>query len=214
MGSCGGSVDVSVSTSTGSGTITTTQDQTYSSFCQNGVTLDGEAVYTTKVSLNPERTERTEFDYQGLTVTDQNGQTKTLNSDLVCNYSYPGAQSQQPADIQCGFNSTFAANGTTYKVENLDVSFNAQNSTYSIASARVFHPDRGFVDIKTNTPLQYCSSTGYPNQGEIIITYYPQGISQQNPPTKTAQVTFSGCAPSNFTVTYGSGPTTVSGTLP
>ena len=211
-GGSSGSVDVSIDISTSGDIQTVTQNQNYSGFCSgstsDGVTLDGNVIYTSKTDTTPGRLTLTEFDYNGLTITENpGGEQETLNGTYTCTYTYANDTTTSPESIDCGFSEVFSVNGATYKMENVEVSFNGGDGSYNIDSARVFHPDQGYVDI-TGSSLTYCDS-GYP-EGTITITYYPSGGSG---PTETASVTFSGCNPTSFTVSYGTGQT-VSGTLP
>ena len=85
------------------------------------------------------------------------GQTFTLNAHV----SYDTSISFSLATDFMG------PDGKIYRIENLNIS--SAGSGVSINSGRFYHPEQGYVDIHTTTPLYANCSDGKPSAGVMVI---------------------------------------------
>lgn len=119
--------------------------------------------------------------YTNYNVTYANGGHFTLNGTYTYKYCNNNGSMQL-----CGIDSSanFKANGTVYASENLSMTFNSNNGTYSFTEATLCDPSLGCMTIKTQTPLQFNSSCAYPTGGIIAILINNSLL---------ATISFSGC---------------------
>ncbi len=136
---------------------------TYNDYCagsaQDGATINGTVNFNFSYdNSNPPLLTKTEYDYDAVEVTDNaTSVTRTINMSMACNYNNGTLAS-------CTFSEAFTGiNGVTYKIENVKVT---GNGPYGL-DARVFHPDYGYIDIRSTTDVTYGCNNGMPDGGVI-----------------------------------------------
>lgn len=188
----------SSSSSNSAGTIT------YNNFCvgtvSDGSTLNGQVSFDFSYNASGEiKTSR--YEYSNVQVTDNATQnTDTLNMVMNCVYNYDSGGNLSFLD--CDYHEDFVGtDGVTYRIDDAVISeSNTTPGAFDITAA-IYHPDHGYVDIMTTSPITYGCASGLPDGGTVEFT---DG-------TNTVTVQFHGNC-TEFTVTYDNEVTIVSDT--
>jgi hypothetical protein len=159
-GNCGGSAtypdNVSQQQSPISGTIT------FNNYCLDGGEA-GQLIVSGQISFMAV-VENNELVSMAITLDDVvisfNGDAVTINANLA--FSQQGTVFETTTDF-------VGSQGQTLRVENLVISGDTLNGV-TISSGRIYHPDNGYVDIRTTETLQFDGCTnGHPHTGTLLL---------------------------------------------
>jgi hypothetical protein len=161
-GACGGqgSYAIQVDDVTGafSGSLT------FSSYCEEGTTINGKATFSGTVDLDSEQLEFFSMHFDSITGT-SGSESFTLNGDV--DVAVSGGSATMTMDMLIKDNTL----DKVYKVEDYHLTVSEGWNYASIsASGKFYDPDYGYVTLSTESPLLIYSSGDYPSSGTLVLT--------------------------------------------
>lgn len=159
-GNCGGTASFSGTADDQTGDFRATF--TFSSWCNDGVTVSGRVTASGHIDVNAEELMDLEFSFSVLTVSDG---TDTFRGSGTITVSFGASES---LIIDMAFAS---GDGTTYRASNLAITATPTTGGESFTVAgRVYHPVHGYVDVSTPVALVVETGQAFPSSGELVAT--------------------------------------------
>jgi hypothetical protein len=161
-GSCGGSgsYEIHVDDETGvfSGSLT------FSNYCDDAVTINGQATFSGSVDLDTEELESFHMGFDSITGT-CGSESFTLDGDV--DVAKVGNSAVMTMDMLIEDNTL----DKVYKVEDYQLTVSEQWYYTSVqASGRFYDPDYGYVTLSTESPLLIDDNANYPYSGRLVLT--------------------------------------------
>lgn len=162
-GTCGGSASFNISVDDVTGEFS--GSMTFSNYNEcDGEVLSGPVTFSGRLNLSTLDFVEFTFNFKKLSNTSSLGK-ETLSGTLSIN-------TISPSNYLVTMNMVYQVNSSkTYKLANYVVSLNESGDPAIVnISGRAYHPDHGYVNITTLTPLQIWSFNDYPHVGVVELS--------------------------------------------
>ena len=162
-GSCGGNAAYSIQVDTDTGAFS--GNMSFSDYCEEGMTTNGNTTFQGVVDLKTETIESFTFDFNYITGT-FGSESITMDGQI--------AYRQSGSTIYMTMNMAIQDNNRTdfvCKVENFQVALTERYGSSDLdVSGRFYDPDYGYVDMDTTSVLSINDNDEYPNSGVVLLT--------------------------------------------
>lgn len=167
-GSCGGSASVRLGIDEGSGRFA--GDFDFNDYCADGTELTGSASFKGRVDPATEQLEYFTFRFSSLGGT-ANGEAFRLEGSLTLRVDDTRDETSLAMDLL--FEDT--ATGESLWLDNVTLTLTEGvddgRAYQAIAfSGRLYHPEHGFVDIRTDVAFRIDDGDDYPSEGVLVLT--------------------------------------------
>lgn len=161
-GTCGGSASYTIQLNTSTGTFN--GSMTFSSYCEEGVTINGNSDFYGVVNMMTEELDSFTLSFNYLTATD-GSDSMAMDGEIYMVVSGSTIMSTLDMMIQ------ESGSDRVYKIENyqVDITDGYLYTDISI-NGRLYDPDYGYVDIETTISFRVYDDEDYPDSGEMLLT--------------------------------------------
>lgn len=160
-GDCGGNVAYSISADDQTGDFT--GQFTFNNYCSDNDTLSGSASVSGQIDMDTEEITSLNLSINNLTIS-SGGDSFTIAGNIALNLS------SSPITVTMSL-LLRDDTGKVYWVKDFSMTFTEQVGFIEInMTGRFYHPDYGYVDLSTPTPLSINSSDDYPSSGVLVLS--------------------------------------------